>query len=217
MIMTNISQEVWNYLARDPSIQKNLKRGLLNIRALAKHIIKERYLNASIDAVISAIRRFSNNEEFLEETATIEEIFKDSVIATKNNIACIILRNNSDILKYLSEVMKITDFEKRETLRLVKAKNNLKIMTDMKNLDKFKKFFSNKELEIKKNLSEIRIKTSLRADQTRGVAARVSNEMLLRNINISEIIFCVPEIIIYVNQKDLLSAHESIMQLCQGE
>ncbi|MBL7100981.1 MAG: hypothetical protein ISS23_03450, partial [Nanoarchaeota archaeon] len=55
------------------------------------------------------------------------------------------------------------------------------------------------------------------ADQTKGVAARISNEMMLRDVNISEIIFCVPEIIIYVKQEDLLEAHESIIQLCQGK
>jgi len=48
------------------------------------------------------------------------------------------------------------------------------------------------------------------------VAARLSNELLTNDINISEIIFCVPEIIIYVDQKDLLKAHESIIQICRG-
>jgi len=37
---------------------------------------------------------------------------------------------------------------------------------------------------------------------------------LIHDINISEIMFCVPEILIYINQKDLLAAHESLIKLC---
>lgn len=212
--MTNITQEVWGILTKDLSIQKNLQRNLINTRALAKYLIKKYCLTASLDSVISAIRRYSSNEQFEEERKDIEEMFKGSTIATKNNLACVILRKQSCIQKYLAEVTKITDFDKRETLRLIKGKDHLKIITDMNNLDRIKEALPLKErLEVKENLSEIRITIDMRADQTKGVAARIANELLLRNINISEIIFCVPEVIVYIEQKDLLNAHESMVGL----
>jgi len=214
-MITNTTQEVWNYLAKDLSIQRNLQRGVLNVRALAKHVKKERNLKASIDAVISAIRRFSNNKKFKKETSNVEEVFRFSNISTKNNIACLTLRSQADIQRYLSEATKITDLDRREPLRLVKGKSNLKIITDMENIEKIKNLFSNEDIKSKENLSEIRINISLKADQTKGVAARIANEIMLRNININEIIFCVPEIIIYVEQKDLISAYESMLNLCK--
>ncbi|MDP2908826.1 MAG: hypothetical protein Q8N77_03390 [Nanoarchaeota archaeon] len=217
MIKPNITQEVRNYLAKDLSLQKDLQRGILNIRMLAKRIIKEQNLKTSTDAVVSAIRRFSDNGTFKEETTKIESIFKSANVSTKNNIACIALENQSDIQKYLAEVTKITDFEKRETLRMIKGKKTMKIITEAQNIEKIRTIFPNAKLNVKESLGEIRIKTSLKVDETKGVIARISNELMLRDVNISEMIFCVPEIIIYVDEEDLLDAYKSIMGLCQRE
>ncbi|MDP2908822.1 MAG: hypothetical protein Q8N77_03365 [Nanoarchaeota archaeon] len=215
--MTNITQGVWNIISQDPSLQKNLQKNLINIRALSKYMINKHSLKASLDSVISAIRRYPTSKNFKENISGVREIFLDADVATKNNLACLTLRNQSDIQKYLAEVTKITDFEKRETLRMIKGKNNLKIITDMNNVQKIKSLFPEGVVEVKENLSEIRVLTpDVRADKTKGVAAKLSNELLTNEININEIIFCVPEIIIYVEQKDLLKAHETIIQLCKG-
>lgn len=216
--MTNITQTVWNLISQNPSVQKNLQKNLINIRALAKYLINQHGLKASIDSVISAIRRYPTSKNFKENISEIREVFVGANIATKNNLACMVLRNQSDIQKYLSEVTKLTDFEKRETLRMIKGKNNLKVITDMVSIQKLKNIFPEEEkIEVKENLSEIRILTQdIKADKTKGVAARISNELLTNDININELIFCVPEIIIYVDQKDLLKAHESILQLCRA-
>lgn len=218
-IMTNITQTVWNLLTQDLAIQKNLQKNLINVRALAKYLIKKYHLNASTDSVISAIRRYTSDVNFQEDMATAKEVFQNANVATKNNLACVIFRQQSCIQKYLTEITKVTDFDRSETLRLIKGKRNLKIITETKQLKKLKKFFPERgELEIKENLSEIKITTpSIKADRTKGVAARVANELLTNNINIEEIIFCVPEIIIYVKQENLLKAHASIVNLCNGE
>ncbi|MBM3199826.1 hypothetical protein FJZ53_02725 [Candidatus Woesearchaeota archaeon] len=217
MMRPNITQEVRSYLSKDPSIQRDLRRGLLNMRALAKHIIRDKGLRAPIDAVISAIRRASYEKNPQHNEHNVEELFKFSNITTKNSIACLVLRNQSDIQRYLSEITKLTDFEKRETLRMIKGKNNLKVITDMHCLPKIKDIFpSSTQLETKEKLGEIRLKISLKADETKGVVARITNEMMLRDVNISEMILCVPEVILYVDEKDLLSAYQGMMSLCQG-
>lgn len=216
--MTNITQTVWNLITQDPSIQKNLQKSLINVRALAKYIIHRHQLKASIDSVISAIRRYSMSQSFKENVTSINKVFSGANVSTKNNLACLVLRTQSNIQRYLSAVTKLTDFERRETLRMIKGKDHLKIITEMRNLPKLKEFLSDKgNYEIKENLSEIKVLLmDAEADKTKGVAARLSNELLTNEINISEIIFCVPEIIIYIDQKDLLKAHESIIQICRG-
>lgn len=216
--MTNITQTVWNLISQDPSIQKNLQKNLINVRALAKYIIRQYQLKASVDSVISAIRRYSSSQTFRENVEFITKVFSGASISTKNNLTCLVLRNQSDIQKCLSEISKLVDFEKRETFRMIKGKSHLKLITEMKALPKLKEFLSEKEnFEIKENLSEIKIQMlDMQADKTKGVAARLSNELLINDINISEIIFCVPEIIIYVDQKDLLKAHDSIIQICRN-
>ena len=111
------------------------------------------------------------------------------------------------------------DFDKGEALRMVKGRSSLRILTDMRNVEKIKKSLPKREsnLEIKENLSEIKVNLPIEAEKTKGVAARLSNELTLQGINISEILFCSPEIIIYVDQADLLKAHEGIVKLCGGK
>lgn len=216
MIRGNITREVKNYLAKDLSVQKNLQKGIINIRALAQHIIREQGLKTSTDTVMNVIRKISFDDKFFaKDSEKVKDILKFSNITTRNGIICVILRKQSDIQKYLSEVNNLTDFEKLP--RLIKGVHNLKIITDKENLQKIKAIFPEfGNFEIKENLSEIRLKTSMKADDTKGVLAMISNELMLRDINISEIILCIPEIMVYIDQKDLLTAYQSMLSLCQG-
>lgn len=216
MIRGNITQEVKSYLSKDPSIQKSLQKGIVNIKALAQQIIREQDIKTSTDTVMNVIRKISfNDEPFVKDSERIKNILKFSNITTRNGIICVILRKQSDIQKYLSEVNKIIEFEKFP--RLIKGVHNLKIITDKENLQKIKSIFPESgTFEIKENLSEIRLKTSTTAEDTKGVLATISNELMLRDINISELILCVPEIMVYIDQKDLLTAYQSMLSLCQG-
>jgi hypothetical protein len=45
--------------------------------------------------------------------------------------------------------------------------------------------------------------------------ARIASEVALANINIQEIIVCPPEFLIYVKEKDMVKAHESLLKLCR--
>ncbi len=215
MVKGNITREVKNYLAKDLSLQKSLQKEVINLRALAKHIIKEQGLKTSTDTVINAIRKVSHTDKtFKSESEKVEDVLKLSSITTRDGIICLVLRNQSDIQKYLSEITKTIDMGKSP--RMIKGRNNLKIMTNKENLQKIRTIFPELEkFEKKENLSEIMLKTSLKADETKGILARISNELILYDINISEIILCIPEIIIYVDQKDLLTAHQSMLNLCQ--
>ena len=87
----NINQTVSKILSMDIAVQKGLSRGIINTRALAKHIIKQYGLTASLDSVISAIRRYERQENFEEEEKKILHIFRGAVISTKNNVACMTL------------------------------------------------------------------------------------------------------------------------------
>ena len=48
--MANLTHEVWNYLDSEPSIKRELSRGIVNIMALAKHIIQSKNMNSSVEA-----------------------------------------------------------------------------------------------------------------------------------------------------------------------
>ena len=62
--MTNITFKVWDMINNDPSIKRGLARGITNQRALAKYLLEKKEIDASLDAVITAIRRYHGDNAF---------------------------------------------------------------------------------------------------------------------------------------------------------
>ena len=205
----NINQEVWHILRSDLAIQKDLHRKLLNTRALAKFIISKYMLRASLDSVISAIRRFQSQEKYLKEENTLLSCFKGAIVSTKNNVACITLK------------MRPIDFFKKfctapkHTIRMTTGSGEVKVMVEQPRLIELKKIFDKDDIKkIQNNLSEITVKLSTKSLETKGVLARISSEIALANINLQEMVLCPPEFLIYVQEKDIVKAHEAILKLC---
>jgi len=207
---SSTNQVVWKILRSDLAIQKDLQRNLINSRALAKYIISKYGLTASLDAVISSIRRFQGETHFKEIEKSLLNIFKKAVVSTKNNMACLTL--NMRPAKFLK---KIKMMENKASYRIITTPTEVKVMMEHPQLADVKKLFSKNEIAgVADKLSEIRVKVSETAVKTKGVLARIANELALADINLQEIIVCSPRFLIYVREKDIVKAHDAIMRLC---
>jgi hypothetical protein len=212
MQKTNINQAVWKILHSDLAVQKDLSRKILNVRALAKHLMREHDLPASLDSVISAIRRFEANEHFEEEDKVLRHVFRDSVISTKNNMACITLGISPKVL--FSKIC--VNGNRLPALKVTTGSDETKVIVEQPHLEEVKGWFDKKDiLSIDKDLSELLVVASDKAVQTKGVLSRIANELSLGNINIHELIMCPPEFIVYVKERDIVKAHETLLKLCQ--
>ena len=211
--MSNVNQSVWKLLQSDLAIQKDIWRRIINTRALAKYIIKKHSLNVSLDSVISAIRRFQGQDVFEEEEKRLFHIFEEAVVSTKNNVACITVGlHAADFFKRVCSVQNNVPF------RIATGNEEFKLIVENPHLQKMKAMFNKEELlKIEDDLSEVSIAVAEKAVQTKGVLARMATELALANINIHEIIIVPPEFLIYVKQKDIVKAHESILKLTKGE
>lgn len=208
--MNNINQKVHDILSSDLTLQKDLHRKIINVRALAKYLINMYQLKASIDAVISAIRRYDIKGKFEKFEVNVMDIFKGSLIATRSNLTCITASNTAKdklplILKQLSKIAR--------TFNAIEGTNEFKLIIDKEYTNHIKKILGEDLKYIETDLGEVRIVLKKEAIKTTGVLAKIANEISLREINIYDVLICSPEIIILVKQKDLLKAHESITQL----
>ena len=74
--------------------------------------------------------------------------------------------------------------------------------------------FSSKDIiAIYSKISELNLIFPEDAPKTKGIIAYVTAELAINDINIIEIITGRPELIVYVNEKDLLKAYETIQRL----
>ena len=207
----SINQQVWKALNADLAINKDLHRDLINTRALARYLLKKFHLSASLDSIISSIRRFQSEEDFGEAEEKIISVFKNSIISTKNNIVCITL--NLLPHEFFQKVCALP-IKNNQNWRIITGRKDIKIFIEHTQLVAVKNMFSKETItKIEDDLSEISVVVSEEAVQTKGVLAKMAGEIALANINISEIVICTPEFFIYVKQKDILKAHESILKL----
>lgn len=210
-LKNSINQTIWKLISADLAIQKDLQRDVINMRALAKYLIKKYSLNYSLDGAISSIRRYESEEDFKEEEKDLLNIFKDAVISTKNNMACFTASLSSkELLKKLCINNPNINF------RMVVGRGEIKIMVEQLEADKIKNIFTKEDLVKREDgLSEVSVKVARKALGTKGVLARISNQVALANINVQEMVICPPEFFIYVKEKDIVKTHDSIIRLTQ--
>lgn len=210
----NINQTVWKILESDLAIQKDISRHIINVRALAKHLLKQYELPASLDSVISAIRRFQGEEHFADDDKELHHIFRDSIISTKNNMACITLAISPKAL--FTKICASGDH--LPAFKVTTGSEETKVIVEQPHLDQVKGWFDKKDiLSIDKDLSELLVVVSEKSVHTKGVLARIATELSLGNINIHELIMCPPEFIVYVKERDIVKAHEALLKLCEEQ
>ncbi len=204
--MESINQKVWRVMRSDPAVLKGLQRKLLNMRALAKYLIKNYEVQASLDAVISSIRRFPLDTIDVEEKV-YHDIFSDSVVSTVNNICCATIKLPAhEVIKRLHEL-------DCPGIRIVTGTDKVKILAKSKYAPKIEELFKKSVIDC--GLSEIAVTVSEKAIQTKGVMARIAAELAIADINIQELVVCPPQFLIYVNEKDIVKAHERILSLTE--
>lgn len=209
--------KVWKILDNSPSIRKDMSLGLINQSALARYIIEEKKVNATLDAVISAIRRYEiEHSNKLFDAAY--KIISQSAISTKSRLSNIDIIKDTETQKLLPELFSIINYNRGDVLRIIQADESIKILVDEKNLEKVKDLLSeDKIIKIDENLAELNMHLHPEAVNTPGILAVISNELSINDINVMETMSCVPELLWFVKEKDILKAYSVLYQLCKKE
>ena len=211
MTQININILLQNFFNRNPDIKKVSAKKIVNRRALAKYIIEEEKLNKNMfEALITALRRFEIKPEKKESL----NLFKEIKVSTKDNLSIIYIEKSEEVLKSISKVINLINFNKNETLKIVQGNLSIKIFIDDFNVKKIKEMFSNKDIiSIYNKISELNLIFPEDAPKTTGVIAYITSELSINDINIVEIITGRPELIVYINESDLLKAYETVQRL----
>jgi len=216
--MSNITHEVWKIIDNNPSIRRDISRGLINTSALARYIIKEKKLNASIDGVIVSIRRYEHtrHQEIFNKA---QEKFSQTInISTKSNIAEISLIKDTEVQKILPKLFNFIHYIQGDILRVTQANKSIRILIDEKNLDQAISLLPEDKIISKiENLAEINIHIHPDMQQTPGILAILANELSLNGVNIVEFITCPPEMLCIVKKEDLVKASGILYQLAEGK
>lgn len=211
--MTNTRNDVWKFIDSDPSIKLDIERNLINLRALARYC-SEKGIEGTNDAIISAIRRYPKGNLQAKYT-TASEVVGKSAISTKSHMVNIALRKGSATQQILPSLFSCIDYERGEALRLVQGEESIKLIIDEKNSEKILKLIPKSlVLKIHHNIAEINMHLPPEAVSTPGIMLVLTGELTRNNINMTEIMSCVPEMLIFVDEKDVMKAYQVLFDLC---
>lgn len=209
--ISSITAKVWNFIDKDLALRRDISRGLVNKRRVASYIKKSLDLDVSLDAIISAIRRYPHKEELGLGYNKIRVILKESKISTKTNIALIAMKRENEVLNLLPNIFPFIELSRGDVMRLSEGRESIKILIDQKNVKRILKVIpETKILKVKQNLSELSIHFGKEANI--GVIAPILTELAINNINIIEAISCLPEYMIFLEEGDLLNAYEILLK-----
>lgn len=212
--MTNIIHKVWKILDNSPCIKRLMSQELVNTTALARYLISNKKVEGTLDAVSSAIRRYElDRYDNIFDTAN--KIVSFGEISTRSKLANIAVIKDAEIQELLPKIFSIIHYNRGDVLRIIQADEAIKILVNEKNLEKVKDLFPKKKIiKIDRNLAEINMHLHPEAVNTPGIIAVISNELAISGINVMETMSCVPEMLWFVKERDILKAYNVLYQLC---
>ncbi len=214
--MTNIQSTVVNFIEQDVSIRRGLARGFVNVRALAVYIHKNLGLICSIDAVISAIRRYEGENEAKEDIKKRYKLIADAKVSSRTRMLSVLFKKDMEVRKALIKLHDKIDFSRGEVLRILEVSQFLKIIIDYSNFRFIEEFFPKSDIvAIDKKLGEISLIYEESVIDTPGVFAALSSELALNGISIRDGVICGSEHIFIINDDDLMKALQAVYRICK--
>ena len=211
----SVAKTVAKEIEDDVVVRRAMEKGIVSMNALAVHLIKKKNLHASMDAVVSAIRRYKQDNPLEKKyEKAVKIISESSDIRITTNIAEIALEKNEESQKMLQKAFNMVSYEKGEILLIIQGEKSIKLIINAKNKDKIIALFTKKSIiNIENNLAEINIHLSDDAVTTPGIISTLSTEFMLHDINIYESMSCVPEMLFFVKQNDVMKGYQVLSML----
>ena len=211
----NTRELVWRFIDTDISLKKDLSRKIINVRSLANHIIDSQKISASLDAVISAIRRYNLDTKKHEDAGSIHSVLKQARVAIRTKMSSLLLKRTDFVKAKLGRPDKLMDFQGHDIIRVLEGSQALTIVIDQKNLEKIKSTFpKDLILEENKKVGMVEINYPRILKKTPGVFSIIYNELAENDISIIDALISSNEHILIIEEEKLLKAFELVQKLC---
>ena len=209
--MSQIEQDFRMFLSKNPEIEKCYAIGLINRRSLARYMVQRGVAKSNqLEASIAMLRRYS----FKKQEKPEQDIFKDIKVTIKNRILILDFEKEKELVKRMQELIMNTDYDKGDTLKIVVGSSSVKVFIDQEKEDKIKELIKKFTLKGRQgNISEISLMFPEKATQSRGIVAAITKELAVHDILLIEVLTATPELLMYVDEKQVLKAYETVKRM----
>jgi len=214
--MTTISQLVKRIIDTRPVYQELLIEGVANYSNLAEKLQPriEADLGEEVNtsAVIMALRRYG---EKLQKKSSIPRAFSfSSEIIMKTNLCDITIVKTHTALEKITEVYKLVDYEKGETLNIIQGNHEITIVLSQKQLKKIKDIFRKEKIvNTETDLVSLTLGLPKEFLYTPGILSFATRKLAWENINIYENISTMTELIFIIAEKDAVKGYNTFQEI----
>lgn len=214
--MASITKNVWDKIDQDVIVKSAIEKEIISMKNLAVYLIKKYKLDATNDAVISAIRRYKKEDSIEKKFQDIRRVLsKSRSIKVTSNISKISLEKNKHINNIIDKAFNKIDTEQGDILLVIQGEKTIQLICNDKNKDKILSLFpKNLVLNTNDDLAEINIHLSDEAFKVPGILSLFTTELMLHNINMAEMTSCMPELLFFVKQEHAVKTYEVFFNLC---
>ncbi|MBI5389492.1 hypothetical protein HZB01_03880, partial [Candidatus Woesearchaeota archaeon] len=121
LTMHTIRAQVWKAIETDAAAKKDLSRNVINVRALAKYLLSEYKINATLEAVISSIRRYRRQPLAKGEATRVYSLLKQAKIRTLTKMASLALKKNEEVHQKIGALLPSINSTGGEVLRVMEG------------------------------------------------------------------------------------------------
>ena len=202
-------------IERDPVVRFGLARGLVNHRALARAMQAEARTDVSLDALLSAIRRYPMKRSYEKRENVGRTILK---LVLKNKVAVLSLKNDSETQRAIARFSEEVNYSAGETFRVITALDYVSVTLDTKNADRFETRIPRSVIRKKTSgLAELTVEMKAEVEDSPGTLAGIVGELALNDVNIRQLTSVGPaRVIVLVNESDALKSYQALETLAKA-
>lgn len=215
--MTDSSQSASEVARRfiddDPVVRQGLERGLINVRALARHIKTTTGTDGTLGAITAAIWRYPVRETAPKASSVGGLI---SALTLRDRISAFGVVNSEESWRTMAKLPEVIDAARGETLRIVSGLEASTVVIDSKNSNKLRSMLPEGSIgKAFEDLAEITIHLHEPSWEATGVLSVLATEIALNGVSIAfHFGYGPPPCIVFeVHEKDAIKAYQALEKL----
>ena len=200
-------------LDSDLPAREMLSRGAVNLRALARWMIKENGWSASEEAVVAALRRYPARES-ASTLGPAREMMRHIRIDTRSRMSALAVKSDAHAMAAIAEAARTLDAQAGQRLRVISGEHGLKVIVDGDRVEALVEVLgAARVIESKHNMTELVLQAPARARTMPGILALVTSALALRGISIEEVADGVRQTNLYVSERNAVAAYDALAAL----
>ena len=205
----SLPKRVHEIFQADGVLHEVVRRGLVNYRALSRWMIASHELNASEDAVLSAIRRMKQTPGF-DPFKPARTLLAQCHVNVRSRACQVMIGKAEEARRKLPQMVQLVDLSKGEMLYFTWGEFGLKVLLDEVNVGSLENLFGSAVKKVVRHLSAVTVVEPEQGLNTPGVLALMSETLALRGINVVDAVYGYPDYIFFVKESEALKAYEAL-------